>query len=484
MLLRCGQRLPSQVQLILKTGDCIAMDDGDQEHHIISNDQRTASMNSFADAHTPSESPEASSSESSTGGDWESGEFKSNEHVDWPKHRITSKTKLVINKSNTAKQSQQFKVKSSNIKIVNNNKETAKKLRWLTNMRNDPDFRETLVRSVNIQPRQSIDSLDMDYYSTICDNQLSVGSPCKSPSELILKNQAVRNKKLQQQQQHNQLLLQKQHQQQQQRDAATECNVIVVAKPIESQLIGFKIVNNGIASKKHSCDSLCSNKSETTTISDCHEHGEQCNVQHQQQQSAQSAIVRKTSTSDEQSLELVAAATATSTSTTSTTHEKFILKNANDKNKRKSNEQSFKYRLFHKNSAHTSTTTATVAATNAADADVVDGCTVVSPPKLSDGNAECNGNNRGKIEPNPSMATATASTSLAKAALTADDANGQITSHGPSLRVSPGIPRGIRCSPFTFREFKDELLSVMKQNSSKHNNNNNNNNNGTRMNKL
>lgn len=49
------------------------------------------------DAHTPSESPDASSSESSAGGDWESGEFlKANEHVDWPKQRrvIYSKRKL------------------------------------------------------------------------------------------------------------------------------------------------------------------------------------------------------------------------------------------------------------------------------------------------------------------------------------------------------------------------------------------------------
>lgn len=414
---------------MLKTGDCIVLDDSDQVHRGISNAHRTASMNSFADAHTPSESPEASSSESSTGGDWESGEFKSTEHVDWPKHRITSKTKLVINKSNTAKQSQQFKVKSSNIKIVsnNNNKESAKKLRWLTNMRNDPDFRETLVRSVNIQPRQSIDSLDMDYYSAICDNQLSVGSPCKSPSELISKNQAIRNKKLQQQQ-HNQLLLQKhqhqhyhqqqhqhhqqhqllqlhqkqQHQQRHQQHSsngggADDCGVLVVAKPIESQSIGFKIVNNGIASKKHSCDSLCSNKCETTannSVCNVHIDAIECDATKHNKQSSQqqpdsasavaaSAVVVAAAAAANAAAATAAAATM---ATTSSTHDvKSILKNANHSNKRKSSEQSFKYRFFHKHATtHTSTkatvTTApaTTEVTNVTGADTVDGCAIVS----------------------------------------------------------------------------------------------------------
>lgn len=71
---------------------------------------------------------------------------------------------------------------------------------WLWNMRSDPDFHESFVKTVNIQPpselgvgggsgisgsagRQSSDSLDI--YSAICDNQLSVGSPYKSPSDRL-----------------------------------------------------------------------------------------------------------------------------------------------------------------------------------------------------------------------------------------------------------------------------------------------------------
>lgn len=514
------------------------MEDGDQEHHIISNDQRTASMNSFADAHTPSESPEASSSESSTGGDWESGEFKSSEHVDWPKHRITSKPKLVINKSNTAKQSQQFKAKSNNIKIVNNNKETVKKLRWLTNMRNDPDFRETLVRSVNIQPRQSIDSLDMDYYSTICDNQLSVGSPCKSPSELLLKNQALRN--------HN--LMKKQHQKHfNQLNNSADCNVLVVAKPVESQAIGFKIENNGIASKKLSCDSLCSNKNQTTTINNvnsCNEQNDKCRLklqpQHQQQQQygqnefeqneKQQQLVNQQS--NRPSLQIKSIENSSSTLTTMTdpsivlippaqqqctvnklsssndsdqlnnkiTQNKSTLKNSN--NKRKSNEQSFRYRFFHKNTAVS--TTAPILTTNlitnanqttnttSIDTDVVDGGGDQTPSssssiakksvELANRGAECNGNNINKN----SIRNANTATSLAVAGLTIDDIatnSKNVSSHSgmtnaPSMCLSPGIPRVNRCSPFTFRDIRDELLSVMKQNSSKHNNN------GTRINKL
>lgn len=148
-------------------------------------------MSSFVDAHTPSESPDASSSESSTGGDWESGEFsKTNENVDWPKQRrvICSKRKFLANKSNftaststntttlstiattaapsAAKLSQNhFKSKTNNIKTANNNnhnKDAIKKMRWLSNMRSDPNFRETFIKSVIIQPRQSFDSLDID----------------------------------------------------------------------------------------------------------------------------------------------------------------------------------------------------------------------------------------------------------------------------------------------------------------------------------
>lgn len=414
----------------MKTGECV-MEEGDQDHHIICNDQRTESMNSFADAHTPSESPEASSSESSTGGDWESGEFKTCEHVDWPKQRITSKSKLVINKSNTAKQSQQFKAKSSNIKIVNNNKETVKKLRWLTNMRNDPDFRETLVRSVNIQPRQSIDSLDMDYYSTICDNQLSVGSPCKSPSDLLLKNQTIRNN------------LKKQQKQQQHTTTATtitktihdsaDCNVLIVAKPVESQSIGFKVVNNGIAFEKLSCDSLCSNtKNDKTT-----------DRNEQEKPSA-----------------------------------KATMKSSN--NKQKSNEQSFKYRFFHKQSSVTATTV------DNDTTDVVDDSGTVIDDQihvtnLLDKSANLNGNAGTELNFNQKIKHDTEMPIIIAGRITSDDSNGKIAAIAiqPSTTTMCGtnssIPRINRCSPFTFRDIRDEILSVMKQNSSKQTNSGSNN---------
>lgn len=56
-------------------------------------------------------------------------------------------------------------------------------------MSSDPDFRETFVKNVTIQrcntitAKQSTDSLN-DYYSAICDTQLSVGSPYKSPDSM------------------------------------------------------------------------------------------------------------------------------------------------------------------------------------------------------------------------------------------------------------------------------------------------------------
>lgn len=190
----------------LKPGEPINNEELQDSHLnvICNNEQRTPSMTSFVDVHTPSESPDASSSESSAGGDWESGEFsKTNENVvDWPKQRrvICSKRNFVANKSNftaststntntlstltattaapsAAKLSQNhFKSKSNNIKLTNhnnnnnnsNNKDVAKKIRWLLNMRSDPDFRETFAKSVIIQPRQSsFDSIDAaDIFST------------------------------------------------------------------------------------------------------------------------------------------------------------------------------------------------------------------------------------------------------------------------------------------------------------------------------
>lgn len=277
--------------------------------------QRTSSMTSFVDAHTPSESPEASSSESSTGGDWESGEFKTNELVveHWPKQRKFSNSKLKnkklatfkTNNTNTANTAittstssipaklshqHQFKAKSNSIKIFNNtsnlssnngsvnvninnnvhlSKLNTKKLRWLWNMRSDPDFHETIVKTVNIQTpselvsgRQSSDSLDMDYYSAICDNQLSVGSPYKSPSDRVptmlsdqMKSRS-RTNSFTKRYQHNSRLYVPQMQanrrftplEQDQIDSIESSTfgtetVLVVAKPIESQSIGFNVVD-------------------------------------------------------------------------------------------------------------------------------------------------------------------------------------------------------------------------------------------------
>lgn len=313
----------------------------------MNNDQRTSSMNSF-DVHTPSESPEASSSESSTGGDWESGEFKQNELVEhWPKQQrkklaknskagnTANKTATITSPSTSSTISaklshqHQFKAKSNSIKIFNNTsnnlgnfsnfsnnnnnnqnhnhnnhnhhlvncKLNVKKMRWLSNMRSDPDFRNTIVKTVNIQSpnalharQQSSDSLDMDYYSTICDNQLSVGSPYKSPSDRA--SPMLRTSSSKRHQSHSHSLSQsisgkhmhanksKQNaslndqtqlnQQQHEQNAATGsetselCDghitnrsfvsnvnnglesynpVLIVAKPIESQSIGFNVLD-------------------------------------------------------------------------------------------------------------------------------------------------------------------------------------------------------------------------------------------------
>lgn len=290
----------------------------------MNNDQRTSSMNSFVDAHTPSESPEASSSESSTG-DWESGEFKTNELVvdDWPKQRTFSNSKPKQNKklanfknNNTANTAittstssipaklshqHQFKAKSNSIKIFNNtsnlscsnnvsvnvniNNNVSKlkedsKLRWLKNMQSDPEFPETILKTVNIQQpselvsvRQSNDSLDMDYYSAICDNQLSVGSPYKSPSDRVpslLNDQTKtrsRTNSFNNTKRHHHYAAHSKHMHANKRfapndqDATATVRVrsaslsgstvtktefgcdLVVAKPIESQSIGFNVVD-------------------------------------------------------------------------------------------------------------------------------------------------------------------------------------------------------------------------------------------------
>lgn len=177
----------------------------------IQNHHRNMSI-TIPDALTPSESPEASSSGSSTGEDWESGEFIINR----PKQQ-----RKITTKQATTKQAQQFKAKSSHIKITGNSNSLKKRL---TNMRSEPDFCEALAKNVNLlrPTRQAVDSVENDYYSQICDNQLSVGSPC---------SQYLRSPD----------------------DWRSSCKVLVVAKPVESQAIGFKVDDKNvriIASKK------------------------------------------------------------------------------------------------------------------------------------------------------------------------------------------------------------------------------------------
>lgn len=164
----------------------------------------------IVDANTPSESPEASSSGSSTGEDWESGEF----FIQRPKQRKNVKNKVKTNVIATTKQAQQFKAKSSHIKITGNSNSLKKQL---TNMRSEPDFCEALAKNVNLlrPTRQALDSVENDYYSQICDNQLSVGSPC---------SQYLRSPD----------------------DWRSSCKVLVVAKPVESQSIGFKVDDKNV----------------------------------------------------------------------------------------------------------------------------------------------------------------------------------------------------------------------------------------------
>lgn len=504
-------------------------------HHLLcDNDQRTASMNSFADAHTPSESPEASSSESSAGGDWESGEFKTNDqHIDWPKQRKTSKTKLIsnLNKSQTGKQTQQFKAKSNNIKITNNNnRQTVKKMRWLTNMRSDPDFRETLAKSVIIQPRQSIDSLDTDFYSAICDNQLSVGSPCKSPSELLLKNNQLLNKnangkKQLEKQQQQQLQHQQQLQQQQQHmdkqslqnSGHTElhsinCSELVIAKPTESQSIGFKLeIDENHASAKHSHDKASlleqcklnakdpsplkgDDKSLHLISNLSHEpHSDQYKKENQKEQQHSSQLNSSSQNAHDASQSI-------------DSHEKSSY-NTKKNSKRKSNEQTFPYRFFHKTTANaagkstsalTANTSVVATAVGVTAAAAVSSATVASKPlklKIYPSNENNNIINGTKNnDSNSSIASAsTVSHSIDSASSTCSSSHSSTSSGSSSsasnsnVCVSPlspstsifSISRFNRCSPFTFREFRDELRLVMRQNSTKSNTNGNNNNNNS-----
>lgn len=222
---------------------------GDEDR--LHKNMHSKSMNSLQDAHTPSENTEASSSGSSSSDGWESGEFYTiDEHVERPKQRKINKIKSSKTNVATKPQPQQFKAKSNNIKIKNTN---GIRRRWLSStMRSDPDFCE-IVNNVNIRTRHSNENLlDVDYYSKLCDNQLSVGSPCKSPSELLIKSnrtqiEAISNN----------------------RKPSNECDVLVVAKPIESQAIGFKVDDNQCfltaSEKLPSCDNLCSNQCGTNS---------------------------------------------------------------------------------------------------------------------------------------------------------------------------------------------------------------------------
>lgn len=85
-------------------------------------------------------------------------------------------------------------------------------------MQTNPDFRCALAKQLNFRTRNSSECLDTDYYSAICDNQLSVGSPCKSPSDLLKKN--VQTTK------------------------TNDCQTLVVANPVKSKIIGFNVDQN------------------------------------------------------------------------------------------------------------------------------------------------------------------------------------------------------------------------------------------------
>lgn len=179
------------------------------------------------DMHTPSESNSEtlSSSEqsSSSGEEWESGELLSSEQkfdstsdksttaaattaiavgCSGKKHHTNPNTVPATydddhnpyysddnyyygsSLGNTRSLSQRKKFKATKVP-TSTNPIMEQKMRWLANMRSDPDFAETLKSNVQFRSPNSNDSLNSDYYSSICDKQLSFGSPCKSPGELV-----------------------------------------------------------------------------------------------------------------------------------------------------------------------------------------------------------------------------------------------------------------------------------------------------------
>lgn len=592
----------------LKPSECINDDElHDSRLNIINNDQRTSSMSSFVDAHTPSESPEASSSESSTDGDWQSGELgKSNELCveHWPKQRTfsNSKTKqpkkqlvanIIINnnKSSTATQTatittsassilpaklshqNQFKAKSNSIKIfgntsnlsrsnnvtsvvtninINNNvhlsKLNSKKMRWLWNMRTDPDFNETLVKTVNIQTppselqvasgggvgggRKSSDSLsDMDYYSAICDNQLSVGSPYKSPSDRVptLLNEQMKLRartssftkrhlhqqqlQLQQQAKHmhaspsSSSSLQLSSQCSKSDGLTSSCDpILVVAKPIESQSIGFNVIDS--AERKNAAEK----RSEAPTnigspsLVDNAKRPKSSDFDEMIPVSASSSSSLFSTTNEQNSIfdfsfSPKASSTCsgsgggTSSSSGSVKHPKVSIgfdstdtsasNSPTDESPSKHPMMLSLNRMLRKNapssaplppirSASTSSTATT--ATTATDCDEIDGCMsskLTASPWSSDTSIvpiACH-------EKQQSNAAAAAAGAVATAA--ADDtidgshdltarsstSSNSTTSSSSSTSLS-NVPQHVKRGrpPFSFREFRNELRSVMRQN--------------------
>jgi hypothetical protein len=131
----------------------------------------------------------------------------------------------------------------------------AHKLRWLANMRSDPDLKDTLTKSVKIRPSSAIpiaastapsqvkspssheNLLSIDYYSNLCDKQLSFESPCRSPGTHMAAAAMVTS-----------------------RMANETTSSIVVAKQIEcSDKIGFNVkpVATSIVATTTNENSLC-----------------------------------------------------------------------------------------------------------------------------------------------------------------------------------------------------------------------------------
>lgn len=198
---------------------------------VVDNSNCLPSPRTVQDVHTPSESNSEtlSSSEqsSSSGEEWESGELTSEQIFDSSNINSSTVTTIITSPTsdNLACSEQAYNVecggsgkehqsadddhnpyysddnyyygsslagtrilsqrKKFKAKVTNSNPTIDQKMRWLANMRSDPDFAETLKSNVQFRSPSSNDSLNSDYYSSMCDKQLSFGSPCKSPGELV-----------------------------------------------------------------------------------------------------------------------------------------------------------------------------------------------------------------------------------------------------------------------------------------------------------